>query len=476
MGLVLVEVPVADRAHHIPPAEAGSYPIREGCFVRPLVDGEAAFRRICEAIESAHARVWGTVAFLEHEVQLPDGRGSIFDVLDAAVARGVDVRVIFWRSGEVSKDAHFPGTADQREWLEERGSRFGARWDALPDDQCHHQKSWLIDSGRPEEVVFVGGINLDHGSVAARGHAPREHGNVHDVYLELRGPASTDVHHNFVQRWNEASEGERADGHWPPAADRGALEFPAEVSEPAGEAAVQITRTVQAGRYRDDTPAPGGKAFAIHEGEFSIYEQYLSAIDAARSSIYLEDQAIGSPTIVGHLKQALERGVHVIFLLPGRCHPTYAKARSVPALAPFFDLVGGLDAFPSFSMAAIASAEEDGSPHEIYVHAKIMLVDDAWVTIGSTNIADRSFETDTELNASIWHSETAKALRCELFEEHLGIDTTGLSDIEAFQRFHDRARDNAWRKLAAMPMQGLAYRLNASIYGLGEPMSRGRAG
>lgn len=459
------------QAHHVPPVLEGSYPVREGCAVRALVDGEPAFRRICEAIEAARRRVWGTVAFLEHEVQLPDGRGSIFDVLDAAVARGVDVRVIFWRSGEVSKSTHFPGTADQREWLAQRRSQFGARWDALPDDHCHHQKSWLIDSGDADEVAFVGGINLDHGSVAARGHAPREHGNVHDVYLELRGPAATDVHHNFVQRWNEASEGKREDGHWPPAADRGDLAFPTEVSGAVGEVPVQITRTVQAGRYRDTTATPGGKAFSIQAGEFSIYEQYIAAIDAAKSSIYIEDQAIGSPKIVGHLKQALERGVHVVFLLPGRAHPAYAEARIQPALAPFFDLVAGLDGHSSFSMAAIASVEEDGTPHEIYVHAKIMLVDDVWVTIGSTNTADRSFRTDTELNASIWHRDTVRALRCELFEEHIGIDTSDLSDVEAFQCFHDRARENAWRKLASEPPVGLAYRMNAALYGLGEPMT-----
>ena len=108
--------------------------------------------------------------------------------------------------------------------------------------------------------------------------------------------------------------------------------------------------------------------------------------------------------------------------------------------------------------------------YDIQEGIPIMLVDDAWVTIGSINTAERSFKTDTELNASIWHPETVKALRCDLFEEHIGVDTTGLSDIEAFQRFHGCARDNAWRKLAAAPMDGLAYRLNASIYGLGEPM------
>lgn len=448
----------------------GSYPLREGCSVRPLVDGEPAFRRICEAIAAAKDHVWGTVAFLEEDVQLPDGRGSIFDVLDAAVERGIDVRVIFWRSRKVSKKTHFPGTPDQLEWLAGRGSRFGARWDALPGEDCHHQKSWLIDAGGPDELAFVGGINLDHGSVAARGHAPREHGNVHDVYLELRGPAVTDIHHNFVQRWNEASERGADGGHWPPSKDRGDLAFPSEVSARVGEVPVQIARTVQANRYRDTTSTPGGKAFAIEHGEFSIYEQYIAAIDAAQSSIYVEDQAIGSPKVVGHLKQALERGVQVIFLVPGKCHPTFAEARQVSGLAPFFELIESLDTHPSFSLAAIASAEADGSPHEIYVHAKIMLVDDTWATIGSTNTADRSFKTDTELNASIWHPETVKALRCELFEEHLGIDTAHLDDVEAFGLFHERARDNAWRKLARAPMQSLAYRINASFYGLGKPM------
>ncbi len=454
----------------IPPAQEGSYPVRGGCAVRPLVDGAPAFRRICEAIESATARVWGTIAFLEEDIQLPDGRGTIFDVLDAAVARGLDVRVIFWRSGEVSKRKHFPGTHDQHDWLEARGSRFAARWDALPGGDCQHQKSWLVDAGLAGEVAFVGGINLDRGSIAERGHAPHIDGNVHDVYLELRGPAATDVHHNFVQRWNEASECDRPDGHWPRGADAGALGFPVEPSEPVGEVPVQITRTVQAGRYRDNTASPGGKAFAIAQGEFSIAEQYLSAIDCARCTIYVEDQAIGSPKIVGHLRQALERGVQVIFLVPGRCHPAYSESRRNAALSPFFELVASLDEFPNFTLAAIASAEHDGGSHEIYVHAKVMLVDDRWATIGSTNTVDRSFRTDTELNASIWHAETVRTLRCDLFEEHTGIDTRGLSDIEAFALFHERARDNAWRKLAAAQMDGLAYRLNAFFYGLGEPM------
>ena len=42
----------------------GSYPMRSGNLVRPLIDGEPAFRRICEAIEAARQSVWVTVTFM----------------------------------------------------------------------------------------------------------------------------------------------------------------------------------------------------------------------------------------------------------------------------------------------------------------------------------------------------------------------------------------------------------------------------
>jgi phosphatidylserine/phosphatidylglycerophosphate/cardiolipin synthase-like enzyme len=404
--------------------------VRQGCTVRPLVDGEPAFRRICEAVESARKSVWLTVAFLEPDFEMPDGRGHLFDVLDRAAERGVDVRAIFWRSPETPEHAHFPGSEAQRTLLRQRGARFAARWDALPGDMCHHQKSWLVDAGSEHEIAFVGGINLDKGSVSPPGHGrPERRHRVHDVYLELRGPAATDVHHNFVQRWNEASDHEREDGHWPEGSDAGHLAFPETLSPAAGDVPVQITRTVQQGRYGNGRPTPDGKPFTIREGEFSIYDQYIAAIDA----------------------------------------PAYHQARKVPATKPFFDLVAGLDGFPGFTLSAIATNEGPGAYGEVYVHAKIMLVDDAWATIGSTNVADRSFKEDTELNASIWHGDVTRGLRHELFEEHLGLDTRALDDREAFRHFHERARDNAWRRLAGEPLAGLAYRLDAGLYGLGRP-------
>src|SRR5207247_1682822 len=147
--------------------------------------------------------------------------------------------------------SHFAGGAEERAWLAARGTRWLARWDHLPR-YCHHQKSWLVDAGRPGEVAFVGGINLDHGSLVPPCHPPTGsadgddiYANIHDLYLALGGPAATDVHHNFVQRWNEASERERPDGAWPDAERAGRLPFPAALSPPAGATTVQITRTVR---------------------------------------------------------------------------------------------------------------------------------------------------------------------------------------------------------------------------------------
>jgi len=60
----------------IPFVQSVSYPIRPGNLVRPLIDGEPAFRRICEAIEAARRSIWVTVTFMWAAFEMPDGRGA----------------------------------------------------------------------------------------------------------------------------------------------------------------------------------------------------------------------------------------------------------------------------------------------------------------------------------------------------------------------------------------------------------------
>ena len=455
-------------AKHIPHVDTGAYPLRAGNEVEPLVDGEKAFGSIARAVAEAHRSVWVTVAFLKDAFEMPDGHGSLFDVLDRATERGLDVRVIFWRSQPQEDDQagiHFFGTEAQRDALAARGSRFKARWDVLPGELCHHQKSWLVDAGAPDEIAYVGGINLEPASVAEPGHPPRDQGNIHDVYVRVRGPAATDVHHNFVQRWNEASERDREDGAWPEAVACSDLPFPQELSPTRGEVPVQITRTVRQEVYTSEHPTPGGKPFAVAAGESSVFDQYNAAIDNAERSIYIEDQVIASPGIIERLDAALERGVEVVFLVPGNAHPQFVEARKNPKLASLFEPFHALGRFEHFCLAGIASNAGPAEYHDVYVHAKVALVDDVWATIGSTNVAERSFQGDTEMNASFWHRPTVRDLRVELLREHLGVDTAHLEDAAALRLYRERARKNAAARAQGQPLDGLAFEIDPLRYG-----------
>jgi phosphatidylserine/phosphatidylglycerophosphate/cardiolipin synthase-like enzyme len=451
---------------HVPFATSGPYPVRTGNAVRPLVDGVPAYRRICEAIEAASQSVWLTVTFLTPSVQMPDGRGTIFDVLDRAAARGLDVRVLFWRLNPETirfGDTVFSGSQAQRELLRARGARFSARWDRAHGRFCQHQKSWLVDAGLAAETAFVGGINLSPHSIATPGHT-RE-GEHHDVYVEVTGPAATDVHHNFVQRWNEASERDLDDGTWGPGGGDG-LAFPARLSSPAGGSVVQIQRTVHAGCYRDGHPTPGGEPSDVASGERTILAQYLRAVRAAARSIYLENQALLVPEVVAALAEALDRGVDVVALVPGEPEDRVRAARGLPEMRAFDEAMAALGRHERFELAAIAAPDAGGGRHDVYVHAKVMLVDDAWATIGSCNLHLASVLGNSELNAAIWDPAAVRALRRELLAEHLGRDTADLDDREALAEFRRIARANRRRREAGDPeWEGLAFSQDPETYG-----------
>lgn len=454
-----------DPQSYIPFPTSGSYPARPGNAVRPLVDGTAAFRRIHQAIEAARHSVWVTVAFILPGFRFPDDGGSLFDVLDRATARGLDVRVIFWRPNTetLGYGSTFSGSPAEREWLTARGSRFHIRWDRAPGAICHHQKSWLIDAGQPTETAFVGGMNLNPNALGSPGHPNAI--ERHDLYVEIAGPSVTDVHHNFVQRWNEASDRRLDDGVWGHTGDDD-LTFPAEASAQRGASLVQIQRTIHAGCYRDNHPAPDGRRHDIAQGEQSLSAQYQLAIDAARSSIYIENQAIPVPEISIRLEAALRRGVEVVALIPAVPESYVSTDRRLPEHQSRFDQLAALDRYERFALVGIATRTAVGSRANIYVHAKAMLVDDVWATIGSGNLHAGALFRNTEMNASFWDPSAVRALRCALLSEHLDTDTTQLDDRAALRLYRHIARENRRQHDAGnADWQGQAFRLDAATYG-----------
>jgi len=434
----------------IPAVREASYPARSGNILRPLVDGEPAFRRVCEAIEAARHSVWATVTFMWASFEMPDGRGSALNVLGRAAARGLDVRLIFWRPDpetEKYKLNAFWGASDHIKLLEAVGAEIRIRWDRAEPGFCQHQKSWLIDAGEETETAFLGGINLNPHSMVAPGH--RGESQNHDSYLELAGPSAVDIHHNFVQRWNEASERHLVGGRWGPGSETD-LPFPAQVPGQRGSAIVQIQRTIHRDCYANGNPTPGGKPFNIAAGERSNFDQYRAAIGAACRSIYIENQYVSVPEIVDALRHALQRGVEVGLLLP--------TEQEVSA-----DLAA-LCAFENFTLAGIAGLGTDGRGKPVRVHAKLMVVDGQWVTVGSCNLHRFSLFGNSEMNAAFWDTDTARALLSELLQEHLNQDTSGMSDRAALQLFRRIARENRARFEAGdHDWQGLAFSLDPAV-------------
>jgi cardiolipin synthase A/B len=430
----------------VPYVRGSSYPVRSGNLLRPLVDGEPSFRRVCEAIEAARRSVWATVTFMWASFRMPDGRGSALDVLNRAAARGLDVRLIFWRPDpetESLKTNAFWGSSEHFELLETSKSGVCIRWDRAQPGFCQHQKSWLIDAGAETETAFLGGINLNPHSMVAPGH--RGEGQNHDVYVELAGPSTVDVHHNFVQRWNGASERHVPDGRWGIGSEID-LAFPTKAPDRRGDAIVQIQRTIHFGRRLDVAATPGGPAFDAAAGESANLEQYRAAIGAARRSLYIENQYISTPEIVECLGKALGHGVEIVALLP-------AEGDVSSELA-------ALGQFENLTLAGIAGAGADGKRQPVWVHAKLMIVDGEWGTVGSCNLHRFSLVGNCELNAAFWDRPTARGLLRDLLQEHLARDITGLDDGAAMRLFRTIARENRARFDAGEgAWQGLAFSL-----------------
>jgi phosphatidylserine/phosphatidylglycerophosphate/cardiolipin synthase-like enzyme len=397
--------------------------------------------------------------------RMPDGHGNALDVLQRVAGRGIDVRVLFWRPDDETADLRtnaFWGSAEHFELLARDYPDVNIRWDRAYPGFCQHQKLWLIDAADDGATSFVGGINLNPHSVAARNH--RGENQNHDVYVELAGPAVADVHHNFVQRWNEASERGRSDGRWGPRSGDD-LEHPTRLPERRGEVAVQIQRTTHASLYHDGHPAHGGSPYPIAHGERTNFDQYLAAIRTARRNIYLENQYLQVPEILLALDEALDRGVHVVALLPAV--PALSKWAPTPEQAAAHTLLTRLARHEGFTLCGMAGLGLDGARTPVYVHAKLILVDDDWASVGSCNLHRYSLFGNGELNVAFRDPVSVRALRAELFQEHLGVPTAELSDTEALRLFRQIAVANRKRHEARDPdWQGMAISLDAATYGM----------
>ena len=224
------------------------------------------------------------------------------------------------------------------------------------------------------EVAFVGGIDLTSlggDRFDTSDHPMRSRLGWHDASSGVHGPAVADVAAHFAARWR-AVTGEQVEQTPPP--------------PPAGEIELQVVRTAPEKVY-DFLPRGGG---------LGILEAYTRALRSARKLVYLESQFLWSPQVVEILANKLREPpcgeFRAVVLLPAKPNNGADTTRGQLGVLARADNRAGR------FLAATISARSGGLAGPLYVHAKIGIVDDTWLTVGSANLNEHSFFNDTEMN------------------------------------------------------------------------------
>jgi phosphatidylserine/phosphatidylglycerophosphate/cardiolipin synthase-like enzyme len=428
---------VKNLAHGVPLDDTHWYragtPPRYHNRVQPLIHGEHYFAKLLEALGGAEQYVFVIGWCLTPDLPLcRDTKAALLssrvkEVL-ANTARRVPVRVLLWSGAPRMFKPDTEMVEDARRDLEAYPNiDLQCRLDRTAHfSHCHHQKAVVID-GR---IAFVGGLDLstfqgDRWDTAQ--HALRAGPNWHDVQVCIEGEAVADVEENFRQRWRAVTaEAELPRRHPTP--------------DHSGNVPVQIVRTIPKGVYK----------FAPR-GEYGIHHAYIHAIRGAKRFIYIENQYLWSPEIVEALIAAMDKRrdgpFRIVIVLPARAYD--GKWDNDQRVQKLRDADGGRGMVSVFCpyTSGPSGGRHAFSYRPTYVHAKVMIVDDQWATIGSANLNDRGLLTDGEIMALIHDHDVARNLRIDLWAEHLGMkrETVEGSDVVALidTEWADRAHHNA---------------------------------
>jgi phosphatidylserine/phosphatidylglycerophosphate/cardiolipin synthase-like enzyme len=153
---------------------------------------------------------------------------------------------------------------------------------------------------------------------------------------------------------------------------------------------------------------------ALPRGDYRILEAYVRALRSAERLIYLESQFLWSPEIVRILQAKLEDPpsdeFRMVVLLPAK--PKNGKDDTRGQL-------GVLVQADRDHRLLACSLYQPGHVEQVYVHAKIGIVDDRWLCIGSANLNEHSLFNDTEACVITTDEHLVRDTRLRLWREHL---------------------------------------------------------
>jgi phosphatidylserine/phosphatidylglycerophosphate/cardiolipin synthase-like enzyme len=108
----------------------------------------------------------------------------------------------------------------------------------------------------------------------------------------------------------------------------------------------------------------------------------------------------------------------------------------------------------------------------VYVHAKIGIVDDAWLTLGSANLSEHSLFNDTELNVVTHDGALARENRLRLWSAHLELPIEQVAGEPAKvidDYWTPTSKEQLARREAGEPLTHRLVRLRARLEALGAP-------
>lgn len=389
-----------------------------------LIDNADAHAAVVSAIRRARESIWISQLALDtdcmaYEVDDADGSTTIVSELLAASRRGVHVRVLL--NASLLLDTAQPLRAhlgmvgaDTRRFRVRGVSRF---------PQLLHAKLVIVDC----EIALLIGSPFANGYWDDPRHAPvdarrpmRELAGrpVHDVSTQIAGPAVVTLGATFAALWNEADDvmdGDEEDlvvsGH--PAA--------------LADSPMRIVRT-----------APG-------DGPMEMLPALLEGIAGAEWLVYVEHQYLSARPVVDALARALarHRTLEVVVLLNQNPDVTAYRGWQNARLRE-----SGLLEHPRVGLFTLWTSAADANDrrrrlNQVFVHSKIVAIDDRWLLVGSANLDGvslhsygddfssrlgrrifrdvRNFDVGAVIDAEDADAaEPVRSLRARLWTEHLG--------------------------------------------------------
>ncbi len=388
-----------------------------------VIDGENYFRALHEALQKARRSIMIVGWDLHSELRLirngetaecPEELGKLLDFL-AKRNPGLQIYVLSWDFAMIyaMEREFFPRY--KLLWSTHKQVRFCLDGEH-PVGASQHMKMVVID----DAVAFAGGLDLSKWRWDTSNHLPDDKRRVdpdgeayppfHDMQMLVDGPAAQALGELASERW------QRAYGEAPLIDERIEIgdPWPESVTADFNDVEVAIARTWP--RYRDYAE--------VREVE----RLYLDTIAAARKFIYIENQYLSSFRIGEALTARLQEtdGPEVIIVQPKKTGG-WLEQHTMDVLRGRILLK--LREVDRHRRLQVYYPRISVDPEvDLMVHAKVMVIDDCFVRVGSSNLSNRSLGFDSECDLAIAaeegspESKAISAFRNGLLAEHLGTE------------------------------------------------------